>query len=89
MEFKEYGQKIALHFINGRTAQIWKASADQAQSVRDRLGYGTADIDVLLQITGVQPAPGGGSIETRVLEYELRDARSRAVLGRVVVDPAD
>lgn len=89
VEFKEYGQKIALHFINGRTAQIWKASADQAQSVRDRLGYGTADIDVLLQITGVQPAPGGGSIETRVLEYELRDARSRAVLGRVVVDPAD
>lgn len=88
LEFQEYGQKIALRFTNGRTAQIWKASADEAQSVRDRLGYGTADIDVLVEITGVQPAPGGGSIETRVLEYELRDTRSGTALGRVVVEPA-
>lgn len=88
LEFQEYGQKIALRFANGRTAQIWKASAEQAQAIRDRLGHGTADVDVLVEITGVQSAPGGGSIETRVLEYELRDTRSGTALGRVVVDAA-
>jgi hypothetical protein len=88
VEFKQFGQKVALHFTNGRTAQIWKLPAAQAQTIRDRLGYGGADLDVLVEITGVQPGPGGGSIEGRVVEYELREARGGSTLGRVHVDPA-
>lgn len=88
VEFKQFGQKVALRFTNGRTAQIWKMPAAQAQSIRDRLGYGNADLDVLVEITGVQPGPGGGSIEARIVEYELRDARGGSALGRVRIEPA-
>ena len=88
VEFRQFGQKVTLHFTNGRTAQIWKLPAAQAQAIRDRLGYGSADLDVLVEITGVQPGLGGGSIEGRVVEYELREARGGSTLGRVHVDPA-
>lgn len=88
VEFKEFGQQVALRFTNGRTAQVWKVPAEQAQAISDRLGYSSADMDVLLEITGVRPAASGGSIEARIVEYELRDTRGGTKLGRVRVDPA-
>jgi hypothetical protein len=88
VDFSEYGQKVALRFTNGRSAQIWKVSPEHAQTVRDRLDHGAAEVDVLVEITGVQPAPEGGSIDARILEYELRDLRSGTALGRVEVGAA-
>ena len=85
VSFQALGQKVSLRFGNGAAAQIWPVPADQAQLVRDKLGYGSASIDVLLQIAGVQPAPGGGTIVTDVVSYELRESRTGVTLGRVQV----
>ncbi len=87
IEFPALGQKVSVKFANGRTAQIWKMSPADAQQIRDKIGSsgyaGSVSMDVALRITGVQPAPGGGTITTEVLEYELREDRSGAKLGRV------
>jgi hypothetical protein len=83
--FQALQQKVSLRFGNGATAQTWQVPADQAQVVRDKLGYGSASIDVLLRIAGVQPAPGGGTIVTDVVSYELRETRTGVTLGRVQV----
>ena len=89
IEFPALGQKVSVKFANGRTAQIWKMSPADAQQIRDKIesgGYaGSVSIDVALRITGVQPAPGGGTITTEVLEYELREDRGGAKLGSVEV----
>jgi hypothetical protein len=54
------------------------------QVVRDKIGYsGNVDIDVLTRITGVLPGPGGGTITTEVVEYEMRQTQSGALIGRV------
>ncbi len=86
IEFPALGQKVSVKFANGRTAQIWKQSPADAQLIRDKIGSsgyaGGVSMDVALRITGVQPAPGGGTITTEVLEYELREDRSGATLGR-------
>ena len=68
---------------------VRKMSPADAQQIRDKIGSsgyaGSVSMDVALRITGVQPAPGGGTITTEVLEYELREDRSGAKLGRVEV----
>jgi hypothetical protein len=38
---------------------------------------------VLLRIANVLPGPGGGTINTDVLEYELRETQRGTVLARV------
>lgn len=82
--FNALGQKVSMTFTNGQTAQIWRVPPADAQAVRDKIGYsGNVDIDVLSRITGVLPGPGGGTITTEVLEYEMRQTRSGAVIGRV------
>jgi hypothetical protein len=84
VEFKALGQKVSVKFANGRTAQIWAVPQDQAQAIRDKIGYGhQASLDVLLRITGVQPGPGGGTLTTEVVEYEMRNNRTGQVIGRV------
>lgn len=85
VEYQAFGQKVAVKFANSRTAQIWKVPAADAQAVRDRIGHANVDMDVLLGIVGVQPGPGGGTITTQVLEYELREARGGTTIGRVQV----
>ncbi len=86
VEFPAMGQKVSLKFSNGRTAQIWKVPAADAQQIRDKIGYGgNVSLDVGLRITGVLPAPGGGTISTEVIDYELQDNRSGAMLGRIQV----
>ncbi len=46
-------------------------------------GKGAVSLDALLNITGVQPAPNGGTLITDVIEYEMREARGGKLLGRV------
>ena len=82
--FDALGQKVSMTFTNGQTAQIWRVPPAEAQTIRDKIGYsGNVDIDVLSRITGVLPGPGGGTITTEVLEYEMRQTQSGAVIGRV------
>lgn len=85
--YSALGQKVSLNFRNGRTAQIWRVPAAQAQTIRDKIG-GLANnigLDVLLRIADVQPGPGGGTIATDVLEYEMREQRTGMTIGRVQV----
>jgi hypothetical protein len=84
VEFKAFGQTLALKFGNARAAQTWKVPATQAQGVRDRIGFSSdVSIDALLQIRDVHAAPEGGTITTDVIEYELRENRGGTLLGRV------
>jgi hypothetical protein len=83
VNFSALGQKIDVSFSNGRTAQIWRVPPAEAQAVRDKISYNNVEIDALLKITGVLPGPGGGTITTEVVEYELRETQRGAVLTRV------
>lgn len=88
IEFKHFGHKVAVKFGNARTAQVWHVPADQAQAVRDRLGFGNdASVDALVRIGDVHAAPDGGTITTHVVEYELRENRGGTLLGRVQPAP--
>ncbi len=83
INFDALGQKVAVSFTNGRTAQIWRVPQAEAQGVRDKVTYNNVEIDVLLRIANVLPGPGGGTIATDVLEYELRETQRGTVLARV------
>jgi hypothetical protein len=84
--YNALGQKVSLNFRNGRTAQIWRVPAADAQAIRDKVGnYGAVGLDVLLRIAEVQPGPGGGTIVTDVLEYEMREQRTGMTIARVQV----
>ena len=86
VNFDALAQKVAVNFTNGRTAQIWHVAQPESQAVRDKIGYnGNVEIDVLLRIASVLPAPGGGTIATDIVEYELRETQRGAVLARVKV----
>ncbi len=86
--FSAFGQQVAVRFANGRTAQIWKVPAAEAQAIRDKItggtGYfGNVEIELLLGIRSVQPGPGGGTIITDVLEYEMRESRTGTTIVRM------
>jgi hypothetical protein len=85
--YNALGQKVSVNFRNGRTAQIWRVPAADAQAIRDKIGSFGANVglDVLLRIAEVQPGPGGGTIATDVLEYEMREQRTGMTLARVQV----
>ncbi len=74
--FQEYQQSVNLRFDNALTAQIWKATPEQARAALDKLGgYPRASIDITLDVMNAVPSPRGGTITVRVVEYELHDAR--------------
>jgi len=84
VNFNALGQKVAVNFTNGRTAQIWRVPPSEAQGVRDKIAYNSnVEVDVLLRIGSVLPGPGGGTITTDIVEYELRETQRGAVLARV------
>jgi hypothetical protein len=86
VSFDAMGQHVSLKFGNGRTAQIWRVPQSQAQAIRDKIGhFGNVSLDALLRITAVQPGPGGGTITTGVVEYEMRETRSGLTIGRVQI----
>ena len=84
VNFDALGQKVAVNFTNGRTAQIWRVAQAESQAVRDKISYNSnVEIDVLLRIASVLPGPGGGTIATDIVEYELRETQRGAVLARI------
>jgi hypothetical protein len=86
VNFDALGQKVTVNFTNGRTAQIWHVAQAESQAVRDKISYnGNVEIDVLLRIANVLPGPGGGTIATDIVEYELRETQRAAVLARVKI----
>ncbi len=88
VEFKALGQKVRLKFGKARNAQVWRVAAEQAQGVRDRIGFsGDVSLDALLAIRDVHAAPESGTIMVNVIEYELRENRGGTLLGRVQPAP--
>lgn len=84
VSFDALGQKVALRFGNGKTAQIWRVPAADAQAIRDKIPLGTnVELDVLLTIKSVVPGPAGGTITADVVEYELRETRGGTTLARI------
>lgn len=84
--FQAFGETVSLKFANAQQAQIWKVPAAEAQAISDKIRYmGNVNMDVLVKVLRVQPAPKGGTIIAQVISYELRDQQSNATLGRVAV----
>jgi hypothetical protein len=84
VNFDALGQKVAVSFINGRTAQIWRVPQAEAQGIRDKISYASnVEMDALLRIADVLPRPGGGTLATEVIEYELRETQRGVALARV------
>lgn len=83
--FRAFSRRVTLRLGNGEIAQRWVVPAAQAQTIVDKVRYlSDAEVDMLVQITDVQPGSDGGSLTAQVLSYEVRD-RSAGVLGRVEV----
>lgn len=81
--FTAFGQTVMVKPDNGSTAQIWKATPEEAQVVRDKLGtLGGATLDVQMVVTGAVPGPRGGTLTARIVGYELRSRNSGATLVR-------
>lgn len=86
IEFRAFGQSVKLRFGNGRTAQLWKVPEAEAQAIKDRIGnYARVQLDALLQVKGVQPGPGDGTLVADILEFELRESGGGTTLARVRV----
>jgi hypothetical protein len=84
VNFDALGQKVAVSFTNGRTAQIWRVPQAEAQAIRDKISYASnVEMDALLRIANVLPGPGGGTLATEVVEYELRETQRGVPLARV------
>jgi hypothetical protein len=81
--YKALGTDVTLKFDNARSAQLWRVPAEDAQRIADTLGpYGRAALDLTLAVTGVVPGTAGGTINTRIVEYELRAQRGGQTLVR-------
>ncbi len=86
ISFDALGQDVTLKFGNARSAHIWRVAPAEAQAIRDKIGYiNNVSLDALLRITGVQPAPGGGTIMTDDLEYEMQTTSGGLTIARVQV----
>lgn len=83
ISYKTLGTEVTLKFDNARTAQLWRVPPDEAQRIADTLGnYGRAALDLTLAVTGVVPGTAGGTLTTRIVEYELRAQRGGQTLAR-------
>lgn len=83
LTYRALGREVALRFGNGRHAQVWTADSDEAAAVEDIFSYDrNITLDLLVQITGVEPAPGGGTLVADVIEYELRTRDGGRLLTR-------
>jgi predicted small lipoprotein YifL len=81
--YKALGTDVTLKFDNARNAQLWRVPAEDAQRIADTLGtHGRAALDLTLAVTGVVPGTAGGTITTRIVEYELRTQRGGQTLTR-------
>lgn len=83
--YQALGQKVTLKFDNGLTAQSWSVPRDQAQTIADKVGSDPLTLDMTLKIDKVLPQPDGGTIVSRVVSWNLRNARDGSTLARVQV----
>lgn len=84
--YKTLGTEVTLKFDNARAAQLWRVPSGEAQRVADTLGtYGRAALDLTLAVTGVIPGTAGGTLTTRIVEYELRAQRGGQTLARTTL----
>lgn len=71
--FEGLGEKVSVKFSNGQVAQVWKVTPEDAKLVQDKVGpYGGVTLDLLLQITGVQPGTANAAITADIVELEMR-----------------
>lgn len=88
IEFRSRGYEVGLRFGNARHAQLWGVPADEAEQIGDRYGRPfDARLDVIVGIRTVQPGTRGGTIVGDVLEYELRENGTGALIAHVDVPP--
>lgn len=83
--FRAQGQSVSLKFDNGLAAQSWSVAKDQAQAIVDRIGTDPLILDATLKIDKVLPQPDGGTIVSRVVSWNLRNARDGSTIARVQV----
>lgn len=83
--FEALGEKVALKFDNGLTAQTWSVPKEQAQTIVDKFGNDPLSLDATLKIRKVLPGPGGGTLVAHVVSWNLRDTRNGNTIAKVQV----
>jgi hypothetical protein len=84
--FKSFGEQVSVKFDNAEKAQRWSIDPKEAQSIRDRVQYGSgATIELLARITGTTPDASAGTINTTIISYELKAHRDGSTLARVTL----
>ncbi len=83
--FQALGQKVEVTFDNGLTAQSWSVPKEQAQAIVDKIGRDRLTVDTTLKIDKVLPRPDGGTIVSRIVSWNLRNARDGTTVARVQV----
>lgn len=83
--FQALGQNVTMKFDNGLKAQSWSVPKDQAQAITDKIGNDNVMLDTALKVDKVLPGPGGGTIVTRIVSWNLRDTRDGTTVGRMQV----
>lgn len=83
--FQALGQKVEVTFDNGLTAQSWSVPKEQAQAIADKIGNDPLTVDTTLKIDKVLPRPDGGTIVSRIVSWNLRNARDGGTIARVQV----
>lgn len=84
VSYRAWNRQVGLRFGNGRHAQTWRVDATEAATVEDSFRFGRdVVLDVLLQITGVEPGPAGGTLVADVVELELRTQQGNRLLARL------
>jgi hypothetical protein len=83
--FRAQGQTVTLEFDNGLSAQSWSVPKDKAQAIVDEIGNDSLTLDMTLKIDKVLPEPDGGTIASRIVSWNLRDARNGTTIARVQV----
>lgn len=83
--FRALGQQVEVKFDNGLVAQTWSVPKAQAQAIADKIGTDPLTVDATLKIDKVLPRPDGGTIVSRIVSWNLRNARDGTTVARMQV----
>lgn len=83
--FDALGSHVAVKFDNGLDAQTWSVPKAESQGFIDKTLNRTVNLDVVLRITKVLPAPVGGTLVTHIESWALRDAITGTTIAKVAV----
>jgi hypothetical protein len=71
--YRAFGREVAITFANAASVQTLSMPADSARVLLDAIGaYRDPAIDLVLALTGAIPDRQGGTVQARVVQYELR-----------------